>query len=165
MAYTDILTKLRVLAQQNSTLQADLGATQPPPAVPFRWFDRQLQPGIVAKQVAGGTCVAAIRVSTIRNANMGGIMNLEAAKVQLTVYDLDSAIAASVANDVVEFMGTVDLCSLNQFGSPVTPISQNPNFLLDQRQRSVPNPQSPSGPVYTEELDFRIYNRTDLVIS
>lgn len=165
MAYTDILTKLRILALQNATLQADLGTTQPPPAVPFRWFDRQLQPGIVAKQVAGGTCVAVHRVGTIRNNNMGGIMNLEAARLQITVYDLDSATAANVANDVVDFMGTVNLCSADQYESPPVSITQNPNFLLNQRQGMIPNPQSPSGPVYTEELDFRVYNRTDIAVN
>jgi hypothetical protein len=165
MAYTDILTKLRVLAQQNAALQTDLAATQPLPAVPFRWFDRQLQPGNVANNVGAGTCVAAMRVSTVRQTNMGGIMNLELARVQVTVYDMDSVKAANVANDVVEFMRTISLCSLGQFQSPYLAPNQNPNFLLNQRQGMVPNPQSPSGPIYTEVLEFRCYNRTDLAIS
>lgn len=165
MAYTSILEKLRVLAQQNTALIADLQATVPLPAVPFRWFDRQLQPGNVANNVGAGTCVAAMRVSTLRNANMGGIMNLEFVRVQITVYDMDSSKASNVANDVVEFMRTISLCSNGQFQSPYTAPSQNPNFLLNQRQGMVPNPQSPSGPIYTEVLDFRCYNRTDLAIS
>lgn len=165
MAYTNILEKIRVLAAQNAALVADLGSTQPPPAVSFRWFDRELAPNIVADQMAGGTCVTAIRVSTLRGANMGGIMNLENVRVQIKVYDLDSNVAASVANDVVVFMGTINLCSLNQFQSPVLAISQNPNFLLNQGQGMVANPRSKSGPIYTERLDFRCWNRVDLAIN
>jgi hypothetical protein len=165
MGYTSILEKLRVLALQNAQLQADLGSPLPPPAVAFRFFDRQLVPNQVANLMKGGSCVTAIRVSTLRGANMGGIMNLEAARIQFNVYDFDSNVAASVANDLVNFMGTINLCSLAQFQSPLTAITQNPNFLLNQRQGLVPNPQSPSGPIYSEILDFRVYNRTDLAIS
>jgi hypothetical protein len=153
LAYSNILEKIRALALGNAQLQIDLGSTQPPPAVPFRWFDRQLAPGIVADRVAGGTCVTAMRVSTLRGTNQGGIMDLENARIQINVYDLDSNVAADVANDVVEFMGTITLCSA---------INQNPARLLDQRQGMVVNPQSKSGPIYTEILDFRLFNRTDL---
>lgn len=164
MAYTNILEKLRVLAQQNAQLQADLGSALPPPAVAFRWFDRQLVPGIVANSLVGGTCVTTRRISTLRQTNSGGIMNLELVRIQIDVYDLDSNIAENVANDVVNFMGTISMCSNNQFNSPVTQPNQAPNFLLNQRQGMVTNPNSKSGPIYTEVLDFRCWNRTDLAI-
>lgn len=165
MSYTPVPVKLRTLALMNAQMVADFGTSKPLPAVQFRWFNRQLQPGEVADKVAGGTCVTVTRVSTLRPTNMGGIMNLELVRLQLTVYDLDSTVAANVANDVVNFMGTISMCTNSQFQSPPVAPNQNPNFLLNQRQGMVPNPQSPSGPVWTEILDFRCYNRTDLAIS
>lgn len=163
--YTSAQVKLRVLAQQNAALIADLAATQPPPAVPFRWFNRQLWPGQVANLVAGGTCVSCTQAGNIRQGNQSGIGNLEWPRLTLTVYDLDSETARSVTNDLINFMETVDLCSNAQFGSPQTAPNQNPVTFLGQRDGMIPNPQSPSGPVYAVHTDFRVGNRADLSLN
>lgn len=165
MSYTSAQVKLRILAQQNAALIADFAATQPLPAVQFRWFNRQLLPGEVSNKVAGGTCVSCTQAGNIRQGNQSGIGNLEWLRIQLTVYDLDSETARSVSNDIVNFMETVDLCSNVQFGSPVLSPSQNPVTYLGQRDGMIPNPQSPSGPVYAVHTDFRIGNRADLALS
>ena len=165
MGYTSAQVKLRLLAQQNATLIADLGTSQPLPAVQFRWFNRQLQPGEVANKVAGGTCVTCTQAGNVRQGNQSGIGNLEWTRLTLTVYDLDSETARSAANDVVNFMETVDLCSNAQFASPQLSPSQNPVTFLGQKDGMIPNPQSPSGPVYAIHTDFRVGNRADLSFS
>lgn len=165
MGYTSAQVKLRTLAQQNAALVTDLGATGPLPAVPFRWFNRQLQPGEVANKVAGGTCVTCTQAGNIRQGNQSGIGDLEWPRLTLTVYDLDSETARAVAEDIVQFMLTVDLCSNNQFESPVTSIPQNPVTYLGQRDGMIPNPQSPSGPVYAVHTDYRVGNRADLSLN
>jgi hypothetical protein len=165
MGYTSAQVKLRTLAQQNAALIADLGTTQPLPAIQFRWFNRQLMPGEVANKVAGGTCVSCTQSGDIRQGNQSGIGNLEWPRLTLTVYDLDSETARSVTNDLVNFMETVDLCSNAQFGSPQVAPNQNPVTFLGQRDGMLPNPQSPSGPVYAVHTDFRCANRADLSIN
>ena len=165
MAYTSAQVKLRLLAMRNAALVADLSTTQPLPAIQFRWFNRQLSPGEVSNKVAGGTCVTCTQAGNIRQGNQSGIGNLEWLRLTITVYDLDSENARSVANDIVNFMTTVDLCSNAQFGSPVTSPNQNPVTYLGQRDGMIPNPQSPSGPVYSIHTDFRCANRTDLSLA
>ena len=163
MSYTSAQVKLRTLAQQNAALVADLSGSLPSPA--FRWFNRQLWPGEVAKNAANGTCVTCTQAGSIRQGNQSGIGNLEWPRLTLTVYDLDSEKARSVTNDLINFMETVDLCSDAQFGSPVVAPNQNPVTFLGQRDTMVPNPQSPSGPVYAVHSDFRVGNRADLSIN
>ena len=163
MPYTSAQVKLRTLAQMNATMQADFAGTLP--NSPFRWMNRQLQPGEVADKVKGGTCLTCTQAGNIRQGNQSGIGNLEWLRLTLTVYDLDSETARSVTNDVINFLLTVDLCSNAQFGSPVTQPNQNPVTFLSQRDGMIPNPQSPSGPVYACHTDFRVANRTDLSIA
>lgn len=134
------------------------------PSSPFRWMNRQLQPGEVANKVAGGTCVTCTQTGNIRQGNQSGIGNLEWPRLTLTVYDLDSETVRSVTNDLINFMETVDLCSTAQFGSPQLPAPQNPVSFLGQKDTMIPNPQSPSGPVYGLLTDFRVGNRTDLSV-
>lgn len=159
--FTSAEVKLRTLAQQNAALVADLGSSTPPT---FRWFNRQLMQNVVA-EVTPGTCVRVTRVSTRRGNNQSGTMNLTAIRFQIDVLDLDSETARDVANDVINFLGTVNLCTNQQFNSPPTSISSNPFDLLNQRAGMIPNPQNPNGPVYVESLDIRILNREDLSIN
>lgn len=161
MSYSSAELKLRTLAVQNTTLQTDLGGGDP---TTFRWYDRQLLQNEIAKLVGNGACVRVRRVSTLRDANMGGIMNLCAPRLQIDVLDFDAEKARSVANDVIEFMGTVNLCSADQFESPQVSPTQNPCFLLSQRADMIANPQSKSGPIYVESLDFRVWCREDISI-
>jgi YVTN family beta-propeller protein len=162
-SYTSAQVKLRTLAQMNAALVADLSGA--PPQSPFRWMNRQLQPGEVANKVSAGTCVTCTQAGNIRQGNQSGIGNLEWLRLTVTVYDLDSETARSVSNDVINFMETVDLCSNDQFASPPTSASQNPVTYLGQRDGMIPNPQSPSGPVYAVHTDFRVANRADLSIN
>lgn len=163
MAYTSAQIKLRTLAQQNAALITALTGVLP--NSPFRWMNRQLQPGEVANKVSGGTCVTCTQSGNIRQSNQSGIGNLEWLRLTLTVYDLDSETARSVSNDIVDFMLTVDLCSDNQFDSPPTTPMQNPVTYLGQRDGMLPNPQSPSGPVYAVHTDYRVGNRADLSLN
>ncbi len=160
MSYTDAKVKLRELALLDATMQARFGGGTPPKPV-FRWFDRQLVQNVVADRVAGGTCVSVTRVGTIRGMNQGGVMNLESPRIQFTVYDLESQNAADAAEEIITFMGTINLC-VEQISSPVTAISSNPNTFLGNLDGMLSNPQSRSGPIYTQVVDFRVYNRTDL---
>jgi len=157
-AFTSAEVKLRTLAQSNAALQATLGTN------PFRWYNRRLQQNVVA-EVAPGACVRVTRVTTMRELNQGGIMNLTAIRFQVDCLDLDSETARAVANDVIDFMGTINLCTNQQFDSPVTSISSNPTRLLNQTARMIPNPSNPNGPVYVESLDFRVWNIESLAIN
>jgi hypothetical protein len=153
--YNSPETKLRTLASQNATLQADLGTN------PFRWFDRQL-PQQIAPGVnfaPGLTCVRVLCVSTRWMQNQSGTMTLSQPLLQIEVLDYDPEVARSVANDIRQFMATVDLCSTAQFSSPVTSPPQAPCFLVNQRARMDYQLQPPA---YVENMDFRLFNREDL---
>ena len=163
MSFTSPQVKLRTLAQLDAQMLADFGGgTAPLPS--FRWFNRQMIPAVVADQLKGGTCVMVMAVGTVRNMNQGGVMNLEAPRMQFTVADLESEKARVAAEDLIGFMGRVNLC-VEQATSPVTGISSNPNIFLGQRESMIVNPQSPGGPIYTEIVEFRVYNRTDLAVA
>ena len=163
MSFTSPQVKLRTLALLDAQMQVDFGGGQPPlPA--FRWFNRQMIPSVVADEVKGGTCVMVMAVGTVRNMNQGGVMNLEAPRMQFTIADLESEKARTAAEDLIAFMGRVNLC-VEQATSPVTQISSNPNIFLNQREGMLVNPQSKGGPIYTEIVEFRVYNRTDLAVA
>lgn len=162
MSYTSPEVKLRTLALLNARLQNDLGGAT---SDTFRWYNGQLKQNEIPKLVVPGTCVRLSRVSTLRELNQTGIMNLSWPRFQIEVLDLDSETARSVANDVIVFLETVDLCSNNEFGSPVLAARQNPCKLLNQIQTMITNPQSPAGPVWGQLLDIRIPNREDLYIT
>lgn len=159
MSFTSAEIKLRTLAAQDSALQDALGGSS---LSTFRWYNRQLLQNEIT---AGRTCVRVQRVSTIRPNNTGGVMNLSQVLLQIDVLDFASETARSVAEDVVTFMGTVDLCSAGQFNSPLTSPNQNPNFLLTQVAGMIPNPQNPNGPVYYERQSWRCFNREDIAIT
>lgn len=145
MSYTSPEVKLRALAVQNAALQADLGGSS---LSTFRWYNEQLTQNTIAR-VANGACVTVTRPSTIRQYNQGGIMPLSQPRFQIDVYDLDSETARKVANDLIQFMATVNLANALP--------NQTSCTMLNQMQRMLPNPSSPSGPVWVQMLDYRIY--------
>ena len=159
--YTSPETKLRTLATMNPILQGSLGSDP----LKFRWYDGVLIQNIVKNLTAGQAAVRVNRVSTIRGVNQSGIMNLSRPLFQIDVLSLNSETARKVANDVIVFLGTIDLCSNGQFESPYREPSQNPNFLMNQMHGIIPNPQPDNGPVYFERLDVRLANREDLAIN
>jgi hypothetical protein len=153
-------TKLRTLAMADGTLQADLGA---PPA-PFRWYDTTIPQGAIQQ----GTCVRVLRVSTLWLyahslppggspvvTPPGGLLNLSQPRFQIDVMDLNPETARAVAADIIAFMSTADLASLDQFGSPATEPPQFPNFLLNQRHGADYQEQPP---ISIEILDYRMFN-------
>ena len=146
MSYQSPEVKLRALAIQNAALQADLGGSNPST---FRWFNEQLVQNLIGK-VALGACVTVTRPSTVRTFNQGGPIPMSQPRLQIDVYDLDSETCRSVANDVAQFMATVNLAN------GLT--TQGPCYLLNQFQKMIPNPSSPSGPVWRQCMDFRVFN-------
>jgi hypothetical protein len=156
--FTSAEIKLRTLALQNAALQNALGGSTPSN---FRWFNRQLEQNDIAR---GLSCVRLLRVSTVQNSNMGGIMNLSLIRFQIDAMDFDSETARQLAQNIKDFMGTVNLCSGGQFNSPLVSPNQNPCFLSNQVAGMIPNPQSRSGPIYYERLEFLVYNREDIAI-
>jgi hypothetical protein len=137
--FTSAEIKLRTLALQNAALQNALGGSTPSN---FRWFNRQLEQNDIAR---GLSCVPLIRF-------------------QIDAMDVDSETARQLAQNIKDFMGTVNLCSGGQFNSPLVSPNQNPCFLSNQVAGMIPNPQSRSGPIYYERLEFLVYNREDIAI-
>jgi hypothetical protein len=162
MSYTSAEVKLRTLALANATMQADLGGSNPSQ---FRWYNSQLLQNTIASIVAKGAAVTVNRVSVMRPNNQSGIAFFTQIRFQVDVYSLDSENARTVAEDVIQFIAGVDLCSLSQFQSPPTQPVAGASVLLNQRQRMLPNPASPSGPIWTESMDFRVLNLENLSFS
>lgn len=142
--------KMYTLAKANPTMQADLGTS------PFRWFD---VPMPQAQWTPANTCLRFRRVSTQPAYNQGGLMNLEAILYQFEILAQFLETARAVANDFQVFMDSVDLCSNQQFGSPVTQPNQHPCFLRNRRE-SADFQLQPVAQIVA--LDYRVYNRTDL---
>lgn len=161
MNFTSAEEKLRTLATMDATMQADLGSDPDT----MRWYDRELLQNVIAKLPAGSAAVRVTRVGTLRGMNQGGIMNLSWPRFQIDVLSLDPTEARDVANDVIVFLGTINLCSNGQFQSPVVSPRQNPSIFLGQTAGIIPTPQPKSGPVYFERIDVRIANREDLSIN
>lgn len=139
--------KLRTLAIADATMQSHFGT---PPAV-FRWFDIQLDP----RRVSGGTCLRARRISTFRRYVQAGLNPLSEPLFQFDVLDLDPETARAAAADLIEFLGTVDLSSGAQFGSPATTPKHFPAFVTNQRAGLEPIPDPA---VYVESVDVRFFN-------
>lgn len=162
MSYTSAESKLRLLASQNATLQADLGGANP---ATFRWMDQQLLQNKIGTLLASGCCVRVRRRGTTRNNNQSGIMNLCKVRLLIDVLSLSAENARSVANDVINFLGTVNLCSGGQFNSPITTATQVPNFIEGQWDFMEANPQSTAGPVYGQHIAVSVFNREDIFVA
>lgn len=137
--------KMRTLAAADTSMQAVFGSG------PFRWFDRQLQPGYIQS----GSCVRVRRVSTVRGYSQQGLQSLDQILFQFDVLNLDSEAARTAAAALIAWLGTVNFASDQQFASPVTTPRQFPNFVVNQRAGMEPRTQPP---VYVEITDVRIYN-------
>jgi len=148
--------KLYNLASVDPVLQAILGAPPYTDTNPFRWFDDPIPQRIWGP---GKTCLRFQRVSTLSTYNQSGLMNLEWPRYQFDILAKFKQDAREAANAFTEFMGTVDLCSSDQFGSPVLSPPQAPCFLLNRRE-STDYKLQPYAAVVT--MDWRVGNRTDL---
>jgi hypothetical protein len=163
MSFSSAEDKLRELAFGDATMRATFGDdTAPTNKAKFNWLNEQLTQNEIAKRAAKGCILTVLRVSTIRDSNQSGIGNRSDIRFQFDIYSLDSANSRNAAEAVIQFLRTVSLCTDSEFLSPPTAPNQNPNFLLNQRQRMIPNPASPSGPIWDTILDVRISNREDI---
>lgn len=144
--------KLRTLAAASSALQAYFGTT------PFRWFDTQLPQG----QISSGACVVVKRVSTVRTYQQTGLQDLSQPRFQIDVLapntvnaeaDPESGRAAAAA--VITFLGTINLASTDQFGSPTITPPNFPNFVLNQRDGMYFQLQPPC---FVQSIDIRVFN-------
>lgn len=148
--------KLRDLGMASPAVRAILG--EPPYTAdnPFRWFDDPIPQKIWGP---GKTCLRFFRPSTLFGYNQGGLMNLEWPRYQFDILAQFKEDARAAADVFTAFMGTVDLCSSDQFGSPVITPDQSPCFLLNRRE-STDYKLQPYAAVVT--MDWRVANRTDL---
>lgn len=136
-------SKLRLLASSDTALQAIFGTS------PFRWFDT----GLVQRQAFPSVVVR--RVSTIRRYTHDGLNQMSQPRFQIEIRHPDSETARVAAKAVITFLGTADLASNAQFGSPVTTPRQYPSFLLNQMTRT---DFQMAPPVWVEVLDVRMFN-------
>lgn len=149
--------KIRFLALRSATLQGYFGSG------PFRWFDRQVQPGYMpsvrgaAAAGGGSSCLRNRRISTINDYIMTGPSTLEKIRFQLDVLDLDPDTCKAATFAVMDFIGTINLVTGQQFGSPVTTPRQWPNFVSNMRSGLEPQP---GPPIYVESIDLIVFNET-----
>ncbi len=152
MAYMTPEEKLRTLAEADISLQVFFGTA------PFRWFDVQLPQG----QISSGCCALVKRVSTVRVYSQAGLQDLSQIRFQIDVLapntvnkQMDPQTARLAAKAIIDFIGTVDLASLNQFNDPATTPNQFPSFVLNQRDGMYFQLQPP---VFCQSIDVRLYN-------
>jgi len=151
--------KLKTLAQQSTALQAYFGN----PAIKFRWEFLQLPQGLIPKRpgdqaFGGGTSSARIqRISTLSNYVQEGPNPLERIRFQVDVYDLNAIVAFNAANAVINWFGTINLVTGQQFGSPVTTPNQFPSIQSNLR----PGVDVQAGTlIYVWSIDEWVYNNT-----
>ena len=149
--------KLWTLAKSDAGMRAIFGTN------PFRWCDVRLVPGYIPRArgsnaPGGGTSTVIVRrISTLSTYVMLGQNPLEKIRFQLDVLDLDENICEASAIALINWLGTVDLVSGAQFGSPVTTPPQFPNFNNNRRSGLYPQPGQV---VYAESIDEWVYNDT-----
>jgi hypothetical protein len=147
-----LLTKMRLLAMADSTLQGYVGN---PANGTFRWFDTQLPQGYINQ----GTCVTVRQVSDVQLYTQQGPIELDQVRVQIDVRDLSSVQAKTVANYINQWLSTVSFASAAQFLSPPQVPYNCPNFKLLQRSSQDFNVQPT--PAWVETTDFRIFNNVN----
>ena len=151
--------KLKTLAQQSTALQAYFGN----PAIKFRWFFLQVTQGAIPKRpgdqaFGGGTSSVRVqRISTLSNYVQDGPNPLERIRFQVDVYDLDPMVAFNAATAVINWFGTINLVTGQQFGSPVTTPNQFPSIQSNLR----PGVDVQAGTlIYVWSIDEWVYNNT-----
>jgi hypothetical protein len=161
MSFQSAELKLRNLALSNAALIADLTWPVPPNNTPtFLWFDRRLVQGDIGQRSDGRCAVYVHRVSTGPRVGNQGSPNtpLSQPRIQIDIVSYTAEQARSVANDFVAFMNSISLAWDGYYKSPATGPSQNPCFLLNERESIFPelNP-----PPYVWTQDWRFWNRED----
>jgi len=153
MSPMPIQQKLRTLAMQDAGMQSYLLGTNGT----FRFFDTQLPKGYVGQ----GTCVTTEVVSSVLDYVQTGPLALEWVRLQLSVWDMDSVVAKNLANYIQNsWMPRVDCVTDSQFQSPPGPPLSAANFKLSQR--GVLDYSVMPTPAWTEILDFRVANNTNI---
>lgn len=118
-------TKLRTLAAEDATLQGFFGTN------PFRWFHVQLPPGYVSKMP--GTCATVQQISTQFLWSQEARADISRQRFQIIVRDPNVDVVDQAAAAIVDWLGTIDLASDDQFLSPPVTPRQTPNVVLDMR--------------------------------
>ena len=137
--------KMRTLAKADATLQGIFGTG------PFRWFDVQLPPGYIDK----GPCARVRRLATTFIYCQEGLNRLNNPRFQLDVLAATPTQAFDAAAAIINWLGTVDFASNDQFMSPPVTPTQCPNFVISQRA-GLDYQLDPPVPVVS--IDFRIWN-------
>lgn len=144
--------KLRTLAQQDAALVARLGTT------PFRWFDQQLPQfpnGAYLQYVNAGPCVRVRRISNFFLYTQDGLNSEDMPLFQFDVLDLDHQVAMDALQEIIMFLGTIDLSTTDQFQCPPVTPSRRPVQVLSSRAGLEPVPDPP---IFVESIDVRFIN-------
>ena len=152
--------KLRTIAESNAQLIADLTWPNTAGAPTFMWFDRQLVQGDLGKPSDGRCVVYVHRVSSGQRVPNQGTPNtpLSQPRIQIDIVAYRAEQARKAGNDFVAFMNSISLAWNGYYQSPATGPSQNPCFLLNERESIMPQLNPPPF-VWTQ--DWRLYNRED----
>jgi hypothetical protein len=160
MSFQSAELKLRNLALLNAQIVADLTWPDTAGNPLFMWFDRQLAQGDLGKRSDGKCAVYVHRVSSgPRISNMGTPNTpLSQLRIQIDIVSYNAEQARRVGHDFVTFMNSISLAWNGYYQSPVTGPSQNPCFLLNERESIMPQLKDPPF-VFTQ--DWRFFNRED----
>ena len=160
LTFQSLELKLRNLAARSPTLQADLTWPNTVGAPTFLWFDRQLAQGDLGQRSDGKCAVYVHRVSSgPRVSNMGQPNTpLSQPRIQVDIVSYNAEQARRTGNDFVGFMNSISLAWDGYYQSPATGPSQNPCFLLNERESIMPQLNPPPF-VWTQ--DWRVWNRED----
>ena len=160
MSFQSAELKLRNLAQANAQIYQDLTWPNTAGALTFLWFDRQLVQGDLGKPSDGKCCVYVHRVSSAPRVSNQGSPNtaLSQPRIQIDIVSYNAEQARKVGSDFVAFLNSISLAWNGYYQSPVTGATQNPCFLLNERESIMPqlNP-----PPFVWSQDWRFFNRED----
>jgi hypothetical protein len=148
-----LLQKIRTLAAQDATIQEYcLGSNGT-----LRWFDTQIPKGYIYQ----GTCVTVQQINDVLTYVQPGPLAMDQVRVQVNIWDLNSASAKTLANYLVmAWFPSVSFMSDAQFQSPPTTPPYCANFKLSQR--GVIDYSVQPQPAWVETLDFRLFNNPNI---
>jgi hypothetical protein len=145
MSTTPLQVKMLTAAKLDATLQSYLGGSNGI----FRWFPVQLPKGYIYQ----GACIVSRQISDVLPYCQSGPLSLDGVMMQIECRDLDSLVAAALANYLItQWFPSVS------FTSGATP-AQAANFKLSQHQ-SIDFDVQPDSP-WVETLTYRIYNNVN----
>jgi len=154
---TPVGEKIVTLASASSTLQTLFGVH------PFRWTKWPLTQGYIPKRrgdLAPGGGTSSVRyklISAVSAVLQQGQSTLEMCRLQIDVMDLSPEVCDRSAFAIEDFLGTINLVTGQQFGSPVVTPNNFPTFLNNRREFIEP---LPSVVCYGISIDLQCWNST-----